>query len=137
MRPSPPLPARRSRALTLATALVVGLAHTAQAIPPDGSYYSACEGEAPAAGAETARLTFPEICYGGACCQLYNPTRLRDLENQFLYDSDCETSGGEEFAARIFFGDGPEENSLVIFLRDRASTMYACTAPAAEALEDA
>jgi hypothetical protein len=98
----------------------------AQGFPLDGTYYSACEAEGEAAeGALEARLTFPEICFGGACCELSNPTRLRGLPEQFLYDGAC-TADGSEFEARIFFGSGPDATSIVIVLRDRAATMTTC-----------
>jgi hypothetical protein len=56
--------------------------------------FSACAGEGVAAeGALEARLTFPEICFDGACCDLSNPTRLRGLPDQFLYDGACTADG--------------------------------------------
>ena len=101
-------------------------AGSAGAFPLDGTYYSACAGEGVAAeGALEARLTFPEICFDRACCELSNPTRLRGLSEQFLYDGTC-TAGGSEFEARIFFGGGPDATSIVIVLRDLAATLTTC-----------
>ena len=98
----------------------------AQDFPLDGTYYSACAGEGvPAEDALEARLAFPEICFDGACCDLSNPTRLRGLPDQFLYDGACN-AGGEAFEARVFFGAGPDATSIVIVLRDRASTLSTC-----------
>lgn len=107
----------------VAAAVVVS---SAQAFPLDGTYYSACAGEGvPAEDALEAQLTFPEVCFGGACCELSNPTRLRGLPDQFLYDGTC-TAEGEAFDARIFFGSGPDATSIVIVLRDLAATLTTC-----------
>jgi hypothetical protein len=101
-------------------------AGAAQAFPLDGTYYSDCAGEGAAAeGALEARLTFPEICFDGACCDLSNPTRLRGLPDQFLYDGACNADGAD-FDARIFFGTGPDATSIIIVLRDRAATLSTC-----------
>jgi hypothetical protein len=55
-------------------------ATSAFGFPLDGTYFSACAGEGVAEdGALEARLTFPELCFDGACCELSNPTRLRGL----------------------------------------------------------
>ncbi len=103
------------------------LASGAHAFPVDGTYYSACASEGvPADDAEEARLTFPEVCFDGACCQLSNPTRLRGLPDQFLYDGACTLGEGDSFDARIFFGSGPDATSIVIVLRDRAATLTTC-----------
>jgi hypothetical protein len=82
-------------------------------------------------GALEARLTFPELCFDGACCELSNPTRLRGLPDQFLYDGACTADGADEFDARIFFGGGPDATSIVIVLRDRAATLSDLPARAA------
>jgi hypothetical protein len=127
-----------SRAIFVATVGLVLSTGAATAIPPDGTYHQACTAQsAPVTDSESATLAFPEICYDGACCALSNPTRLRDLPDQFLYDSTCVDDDGTQFEARVFFGDGPVANSLVIFLRDRAATLIACDPPADEPLEDA
>ena len=108
----------------LATALAAGAAN---AFPLDGTYFSDCAGEGvPAEGAQEARLTFPEICFDGACCELSNPTRLRGLPDQFLYDGACTDEDGDAFDARIFFGGGPDATSIVIVLRDLAATLSTC-----------
>jgi hypothetical protein len=104
-------------------------ATSAFGFPLDGTYFSACAGEGVAEdGALEARLTFPELCFDGACCELSNPTRLRGLPDQFLYDGACTAggAGGDEFDARIFFGGGPDATSIVVVLRDRAATLSTC-----------
>ncbi len=114
------------RHLLVSAVLATFAASTANAFPLDGTYYSACEGEGIAADdAIEARLTFPEICFDGSCCDLSNPTRLRGLPDQFLYDGAC-TADGAEFDARIFFGSGPDATSIVIVLRDVAATLSTC-----------
>jgi hypothetical protein len=116
----------RDLLFTIAAATAAACPAAAQDFPLDGTYFSACAGEGEAAGgALEARLTFPEICFDGACCALSNPTRLRGLPDQFLYDGAC-TAEGEDFEARIFFGSGPDATSIVIVLRDRAATLTTC-----------
>lgn len=96
------------------------------AFPLDGTYYAECAGDGVGAeGTPEARLTFPEICFDGACCTLSNPTRLRGLSEQFLYDGAC-TEDGAEFDARIFFGEGPDATSIVIVLRGLGQTLSSC-----------
>jgi hypothetical protein len=70
-------------------------------------------------------LSFPEVCVQGTCCILSNPTRLRGLPNQFLYDGACRDAG-RAFDARIFFGQGPDATSVVIVLESRARTLESC-----------
>ncbi|MBY6199803.1 hypothetical protein KUV65_00375 [Maritalea mobilis] len=99
---------------------------SAAAFPANGTYYSVCaEGGGPAEGAVEATLTFPELCFDGACCELYNPTRLRLLDEEFLYDGNCEDADGT-FEARIYFGEGPEPDSMVVVLRGLGETLYSC-----------
>ena len=101
------------------------------AFPDNGTYYSDCaDGGGPVDGALEATLTFPELCFDGACCALYNPTRLRLLDEEFLYDGNCEDSDGE-FEARIYFGEGPDPDSMVVVLRGLGATLYSCEADVA------
>lgn len=113
------------RLAAVAAATLAGF--PAGAFPLDGTYFAECadEGEGSEAAAE-ARLTFPEICFDGACCALSNPTRLRGLEEQFLYDGACTDADGAAFDARIFFGEGPEPTSIVIVLRGLGMTLSSC-----------
>lgn len=113
------------RSLWIAAAWMA-CATSAAAFPFDGSYHSACaaEGE-PADGAVELTLSFPEICVEGACCTLSNPTRLRGLPDQFLYDAACSRDG-RDFDARIFFGQGPDATSVVMVLESRAWTLKSC-----------
>jgi hypothetical protein len=118
------------RLFTVTVAMLCAAAAPAWAFPLDGTYFAECAGEGAgdgvgAEGALVARLTFPEICFDGACCDLSNPTRLRGLPDQFLYDGACRAEG-EAFEARIFFGAGPDSTSIVIVLRDRAATLDTC-----------
>lgn len=123
------------RRLLLFSAVAALVSGAVQAFPLDGTYYSACAGEGvPREGALEAELTFPEICFDGACCDLSNPTRLRGLPEQFLYDGAC-SADGDEFDARVFFGGGPDATSIVIVLRDMAATLTTCLP--APPLEDA
>jgi hypothetical protein len=113
------------RSLWTAAAWVASAA-SATAFPLDGSYHSACAGEGqPAEGAVELTLSFPEVCIEGTCCTLSNPTRLRGLPDQFLYDGACSTDG-RTFDARIFFGQGPDATSVVIVLESRARTLDSC-----------
>jgi len=115
---------RRLLFSVLTTTLAAGVA---EAFPLDGTYYSDCVGEGiPAEGALEARLAFPEVCFDGACCELSNPTRLRGLPDQFLYDGVCTDKGGDVSDARIFFGGGPDATSIVIVLRGLAATLTTC-----------
>jgi hypothetical protein len=115
----------RRRSLWIVTAWLAS-AMAAAGFPLDGSYYSACAGEGQAAeGATELTLAFPEVCVEGTCCALSNPTRLRGLPDQFLYDGACR-EGGRDFEARIFFGQGPSATSVVIVLQDRAATLETC-----------
>jgi hypothetical protein len=108
------------------TAAWLASAASATAFPLDGSYHSACAGEGePAQGSVELTLTFPEVCLEGTCCTLANPTRLRGLPDQFLYDGTCGADG-RDFDARIFFGQGPDASSVVIVLEDRAWTLDTC-----------
>ncbi len=100
-----------------------------QDFPPDGTYHAECEGEAGAPDAPELTLSFPEVCFDGACCDLSNPTRLRLLDDQFLYDGACEDDG-EEFEARIFFGEGTGPGTVVIVLRGRGLTLEDCSSAA-------
>jgi hypothetical protein len=105
----------------------IAAASPAGAFPLDGTYFAECAGEGEGAeGAAEARLTFPEVCFAGACCDLSNPTRLRGLEEQFLYDGACIDGDGSEFDSRIFFGEGPEPTSIVIVLRGLGMTLWSC-----------
>lgn len=116
--------ARRRFVFLMAAAMWGG---AVQAFPVDGTYFSDCAADGvPAVGALEARLTFPEVCFDGACCEMSNPTRLRGLEEQFLYDGACTDADGADFEARIFFGSGPDATSIVIVLRDRAATLSTC-----------
>jgi hypothetical protein len=102
----------------------------AGAFPANGTYYGTCaETGGPAEGAVEATLEFPELCFDGACCALYNPTRLRGLDEDFLYDGNCEEDGAE-FEARLFFGEGPSAESMVVVLRGLGETLYSCPEPA-------
>ncbi|GAA5079538.1 hypothetical protein N0B44_22805 [Roseibacterium beibuensis] len=113
------------RRLIPAVAFAV-LPFSAAAFPANGTYYSVCaEGGGPAEGAAVATLTFPELCFDGACCELFNPTRLRLLDEEFLYDGNCEDADGT-FEARIYFGEGPEPDSMVVVLRGLGETLYSC-----------
>lgn len=113
------------RSLWIATA-AMACAAPAAAFPLDGSYFETCAGEGrPAEGAVELTLSFPEVCVQGTCCILSNPTRLRDLPDQFLYDGACRADG-RDFDARIFFGQGPDATSVVIVLEGRARTLESC-----------
>ena len=117
-----------NRSLFLATA-IVALATSAASFPFDATYFSACAGEGQGAeGAAELTLSFPEVCLDGTCCDLSNPTRLRGLPDQFLYDGAC-SAGGRAYEARIFFGQGPDATSVVIVLDDRAWTLETCAPP--------
>ena len=118
--------ARRVSPFFLALSTAVAMASAATAFPLDGTYFGACAGEGEGAdGTPEAQLTFPEICFDGACCTLSNPTRLRGLPDQFLYDGVC-TGDGDAFDSRIFFGEGPEPMSIVIVLRGLGMTLSSC-----------
>jgi hypothetical protein len=123
-----------ARMAPLCAAVMAVLAQPTAAIPPDGTYFEDCAGEGQGApGAAEARLAFPEVCFDGACCALSNPTRLRGLDAQFLYDGACTGSDGAEFEARLFFGEGPDAASIVIVLRGLGMTLSSCRAePPAE-----
>lgn len=113
-------------------ALLAALAATTagaqpQDFPPNGTYYAECEGDAGAEGARQLTLSFPEVCFDGACCDLSNPTRLRLLDDQFLYDGACEQDG-EDFEARLFFGEGTGPGTVVIVLRGLGMTLEDCGA---------
>ncbi|MFW5881623.1 MAG: hypothetical protein ACOCTP_03790 [Roseicyclus sp.] len=115
----------RRRSLPIASILLI-CAASAGAFPLDGSYFSSCAGEGEAAeGATELTLAFPEVCVAGTCCALSNPTRLRGLPDQFLYDAAC-SGEGRDFDARIFFGQGPDATSVVIVLESRAWTLGTC-----------
>ncbi|MCU4653374.1 hypothetical protein N8I71_11055 [Roseibacterium sp. SDUM158016] len=120
----------------LAALAAVAIVRTVAAFPIDGTYFEECAGEGEgAAGTTQARLAFPELCFDGACCALSNPTRLRGLPEQFLYDGACTAEDGTEFEARIFFGEGPEAGSVVVVLRGLGMTLSSCRAE--PPLEDA
>lgn len=107
-------------------ALGLAVAAPAAAFPANGTYFAACaEDGGPADGAAEATLDFPELCFDGACCALFNPTRLRGLDEEFLYDGTC-TEDGTEFEARLFFGEGPEPGSMVVVLRGLGMTLTSC-----------
>jgi hypothetical protein len=116
----------------IAAPLIAGFATlfaagTAAAFPLDGTYYAECEGQGVGAqDSAQVRLAFPEVCFDGACCVLSNPTRLRGLPDQFLYDGLCTGEDGVEFEERIFFGEGPDLVSVVIVLRGLGMTLSSC-----------
>lgn len=121
------------RNLVSAGALVLAGCFTgaAGAFPLDGTYFAECAGEGEGTpGTPEAVLTFPEVCFDGACCILSNPTRLRGLSDQFLYDGACTEAGedeaGGDFDARIFFGEGPDPTGIVIVLRGLGMTLSSC-----------
>jgi hypothetical protein len=96
--------------------------------PQNGTYYADCApGGEGAPGAERLTLSFPEVCFDGACCDLSNPTRLRLMPDQFLYDGVCEENG-EAFEARVFFGRGTGPDTVVIVLRGLGMTLERCEA---------
>ncbi|AHM05732.1 hypothetical protein roselon_03477 [Roseibacterium elongatum DSM 19469] len=116
---------------------LVAAPSVAAAFPANGTYHSACaEGGAPAEDAAEATLEFPELCFDGACCALYNPTRLRGLEEEFLYDGTCREDDAE-FEARLYFGEGPVAGSMVVVLRGLGMTLYDCAAQSGDATEAA
>ncbi|MDG4649770.1 hypothetical protein P6F26_15095 [Roseibacterium sp. SDUM158017] len=118
---------RNALAPLAAGMLALVAAAAAHAIPPDGTYHAGCAGGGQGApGAAEARLAFPEICFDGACCILSNPTRLRGLPDQFLYDGACTDAEGAAFEARVFFGEGPQPTSVVIVLRGVGMTLQSC-----------
>lgn len=122
---------------TLGAAALLFCGSAALAIPPDGTYHAECASDGTGAeGTAEARLTFPEICFDGACCTLANPTRLRLLDEQFLYDGACTDSDGSTFDARLFFGEGPTPRSIVIVLRGLGMTLSDCDAPEDEAADE-
>lgn len=115
----------------LVLAGLLAIATPVGAFPSNGSYFDTCAADGgPTPDAVEARLDFPELCFDGACCDLYNPTRLRGLTEEFLYDGTC-TAGEDTFEARIYFGEGPDEGSMVVVLRGMGATLYDCAAPAA------
>jgi hypothetical protein len=115
----------RDRSLVFASVFLAS-ATSAAGFPLDGSYFSACAGEGQGAeGAVELTLNFPDVCIEGTCCTLSNPTRLRGLPDQFLYDGAC-SADGRAFDARIFFGQGADASSVVIVLESRARTLDSC-----------
>jgi hypothetical protein len=116
---------RAAACIAVLSALPAG-AQPQDDFPPDGTYFAECAGEGEgAADAPTLTLSFPEICFDGACCALSNPTRLRLLPDQFLYDGACEQDG-EQFEARVFFGRGTGPGTVVIVLRGLGMTLDDC-----------
>jgi hypothetical protein len=100
------------RLFTVTVAMLCAAAAPAWAFPLDGTYFAECAGEGAgdgvgAEGALEARLTFPEICFDGACCDLSNPTRLAGCLTSFSMTGPARAEG-EAFEARIFFGAGPD-----------------------------
>lgn len=115
-----------TRLLPLALGAILATAPLG-AFPLDGTYYTACAGEGEGApDAAEAELRFPELCFEGTCCDLSNPTRLRGLPDQFLYDGACTDPDGDTSEERIFFGSGPTATSIVVVLRSRAATLDTC-----------
>jgi hypothetical protein len=119
------------------TSAVSAVAQPQEDFPQDGTYYADCApGGEGAPGAETLTLSFPEVCFDGACCNLSNPTRLRLLPDQFLYDGACEENG-EAFEARVFFGRGTGPGTVVIVLRGLGMTLERCELESESEPEDA
>jgi hypothetical protein len=110
------------------TSAVSAVAQPQEDFPQNGTYYADCAaGGEGAPGAERLTLSFPEVCFDGACCDLSNPTRLRLMPDQFLYDGACEQDG-EQFEARVFFGRGTGPGTVVIVLRGLGMTLERCEA---------